>query len=93
MKFIEHLEVFDRFIHTLVSVGPNLFRTNVFQDCFGLSRVVPEVVLMGDAFLVFDLYSFTVVVKDTSLGRRCGPLDLSVVRMSWGKDSKRGVRS
>jgi hypothetical protein len=82
VKLVEHLEVFDRFIYTVIGIGPDLLCTNVFQNGFGLSGIIPEVVLMGNAFLVFYLYAFTVVVKDTSLGRRCGPLDLSVVQKS-----------
>jgi hypothetical protein len=82
MKFVEHLEVFDELVHTFVGVGPDLLRADVFKDCFRLPWVVPEVVLMRDAFLVFDFYAFTIVVKDTSLGRRRGPLSLSVGLMS-----------
>jgi hypothetical protein len=76
VKFIENLEVLNKLVHTLVGVGPDLLGPDVFENGFGLSRIVPEVVLVRDPLLVFDLYAFTVVVKDTSLGRRRGPLDL-----------------
>jgi hypothetical protein len=82
VKFVENFQVFDRLIYTVVGIRPDFLGADVFQDCFGLTWVVPEVVLMRDAFLVFDLYAFTIVVKDTSLGRRRGPLDLLVVRKS-----------
>jgi hypothetical protein len=84
MKLIQNFKVFDHLVHTLVSVGPDLLGANILKDGFGLPGIVPEVVLMGNAFLVFDLYPFAIVVKDTSLGRRRGPLSLSVVRRSCG---------
>jgi len=82
VKFVENFEILHQLVYPVVGIGPDLLGADVLKNDFGLSGVVPEVVLMRDAFLVFDLYAFTVVVKDTSLGRRRGPLSLSVARMS-----------
>jgi hypothetical protein len=39
--------------------------------------------LLGNEFFVFNFYYLTIVVKDTSLRRRCGPSSLSTVLLSF----------
>jgi len=82
VELAEYLKIFNSLVDTIVGIGPYLLGTNVFQDGLSLPGVIPKIVLVGNAFLVFYLYSLAIVVKDTSLGRRCGPLNLSVVPKS-----------
>jgi hypothetical protein len=78
MEFIEHLEVVSFFADRLIGISPNLLGPDIFQDGFGLLRVVPEVRLMRNTFFVFDFYSLAIVVKDTSSRQPRGPSRLSI---------------
>jgi hypothetical protein len=80
MKLTQHFEILDLFIEFVVSIGPDFLCPDALQNILGLPGIVPEVVLVGNAFFVFDLSSFAIVVKDTSLGRRYEPLSPSIVQ-------------
>lgn len=82
MKFIENFEVVELLVYFFIRVGPDFLRADVLQDDFRLFGVVPKIVLLGDAFFVFDFYFLTIVVKDTSSKPRHGPSSLSIGRCS-----------
>src|SRR5690606_27904073 len=83
VKFIKYFQVVNKLLHALVRVGPHFLGPQIFQDSFGLFRVVPEIGLLGNEFFVFYFDDLTIVVKDTSLKPRCALSSLSVVLKSW----------
>jgi len=82
MKFIQHFQVFEKFVDTFKGVCPDLFQAEGMKDCFSLFWIIPEIGLLGNKLFVFYFNDLTIVVKDTSSRRSYEPSSLSTDLLS-----------
>jgi hypothetical protein len=64
---VEHLKVLDRLTGVFVTLRPVLEGLDPLQDLLSFVWIVPEFGVLGQFFVLLDLFELPVDVKDTPL--------------------------